>query len=98
MTACFEGHVWQCRKVSNIDWCNQHAPTSSRGWAAWKLLPGQPQEVEEEEDVEETGDETRIEDEYTAYDNMTALFNNTNLTKGYEELHKEIYVLKVPIR
>jgi len=99
MTACYKNMVWKCRKVSNIDWCMKYHPGSKLGWMAWELQAGQPKTIEAEEEPEyQEPEEKKIPKEFTAYDKMVGLFNYTNVTKGYEELHHEIYVVKLPMR
>lgn len=38
-----DAYIWECRAVSDNDWCNIHSPESDFGYLAWKLVDGVPE-------------------------------------------------------
>lgn len=108
--ACKKELAWQCRDVSDVDWCNLHEPMTHHGFMAWKLLDGYANEVDSVKPTDDdsegsTGAEGLDGHKKAAnanskgyheksYNKMVALFNKTKVQDGFEQLHDDIIVVK----
>lgn len=85
-----DAYIWECRKVSDLDWCNLHYPQSKYGFLAWKLLAGVPNIVDP--DAVEGSKSSAVDDapkEWTD-EQLFALMDKYPLQEGWTRYMRDV--------